>query len=90
MNAAAAFIVEKVKDLDLQAVQLHGTESVDLIKSLRDDLGSDILIFKALAIQTQADLAQTDTYEDVVELFSLRYQEQPVMVVRESALIGRF
>ena len=50
-----------------QVVQLHGGETPQRCAALRQALGPDLLLWKALRIRTQADLEQAQTYSAVVD-----------------------
>lgn len=69
VNSELDFILEKVRNCDLQALQLHGSESPDLISSLRTELGSEVIILKALSIEDESDLEKTILYEDLIDYF---------------------
>lgn len=54
-----------------QVVQLHGSESVERIRELRDALGPDLQLWKALRIRSQADLQRATDYAAVVDALLL-------------------
>lgn len=63
----AEHILEKVKDFGLDAIQLHGKESVDFCRTIKERTGLPII--KAFSISEEADLANTIQYEDIATLF---------------------
>lgn len=66
VNASSADIIRKAAKLDLQAVQLHGTESVTQCKELRN-LGFDVI--KVFSIGDDFDFKVTEAFEEVVDYF---------------------
>lgn len=54
-NQPVAFVAQIAKQLQLYAVQLHGDESEREIEALAEELGSDILIWKAVSIDDNMD-----------------------------------
>ncbi|TDQ59083.1 indole-3-glycerol phosphate synthase [Mesocricetibacter intestinalis] len=56
-NQAAEFIVKIALQLNLYAVQLHGTESPEFIRTLRTKLAPEIQIWKAISIDIDAQSA---------------------------------
>ncbi len=64
-------ILNKQKALNLDAIQLHGHESVDYIFNLKTALSSDIEIFKAIAVAHEKDFEVIHTYEKHIDLFIL-------------------
>lgn len=66
VNATEDEIMQKVKLYELQAVQLHGEESVVLCRSLRN---KGILVLKAFQIYAAEDFEDTLLYNDQVDYF---------------------
>lgn len=62
-------ISEKVKKHDLQAVQLHGKESVDFCETLRNQLPNNIEIIKVFSIQDEFDFNVLEPFEAVCDYF---------------------
>ncbi|HBU07035.1 MAG TPA: tryptophan synthase subunit beta [Candidatus Magasanikbacteria bacterium] len=56
------FVREAVKKCNLDAVQLHGEESVEYCL----DLKNDVEVFKAFVVKTQDDVVKADKYRSVV------------------------
>lgn len=54
-----------------QVLQLHGAESPQRCAELRQALGPDLLLWKALRIRREADLAQAQAYAPVVDALLL-------------------
>lgn len=66
VNPTLEEIQEKVKEFQLNAVQLHGKESVEFCISLKV---LDIEIIKAFSVDNDFDFDQLKTYENVVNYF---------------------
>jgi len=66
VNATEDEIMQKVKLYELQAVQLHGEESVVLCRSLRN---KGVLVLKAFQIYAAEDFEDTLLYNDQVDYF---------------------
>lgn len=66
VNEPTSAIIKIVADLDLQAVQLHGDESVTQCKELRK-LGIEVI--KVFSIGEDFDFEVTKVHEDVVDYF---------------------
>jgi phosphoribosylanthranilate isomerase len=66
VNATEDEIMQKVKLYEIQAVQLHGEESVVLCRSLRN---KGILVLKAFQIYAAEDFEDTLLYNDQVDYF---------------------
>ena len=66
VNEATSVIIKIVADLDLQAVQLHGNETVTQCRELRK-LGIEVI--KVFSIGEDFDFGVTETYEEVVDYF---------------------
>jgi phosphoribosylanthranilate isomerase len=66
VNASKEEITAKIKDFDLQVVQLHGDESPEFCQEIKD-LG--IETFKALGIDEEFDWATIAAYEGKVDYF---------------------
>lgn len=66
VNSTAEEIMQKVNLYDLQAVQLHGNESVDLCKQLKV---SELTVIKAFQISALHDFHSTSLYETYVDYF---------------------
>jgi phosphoribosylanthranilate isomerase len=69
VNETAAIIAEKVLKYDLQAVQLHGKESVDFCQVLRNQLPKYIEIIKVFSIQDKFDFSVLEPFEAVCDYF---------------------
>ncbi|WP_367770951.1 phosphoribosylanthranilate isomerase [Flavobacterium sp. WC2421] len=69
VNESIANIVEKVKQHDLQAVQLHGKESVVFCAELKKTLLKDIEIIKVFSILDTFDFEQLKPFESVCDYF---------------------
>lgn len=71
VNAEIDVMVKNQRRFQLDAIQLHGEESRDVIAQLKVELTSDVEIFKALSIKTAEDIQLTKIYEDLVDVFIL-------------------
>ena len=56
-NQEIDFIVKIAKQLQLYAVQLHGSETAEFITALRHELPEEIQIWKAISVNTEAQSA---------------------------------
>lgn len=63
-------MVKTAKEVGLSYIQLHGHESPELIKKLREEL-PDIKIIKAVNIKSSDDFALIDKYDELCDLFIL-------------------
>ncbi|GHU62063.1 N-(5'-phosphoribosyl)anthranilate isomerase [Bacteroidia bacterium] len=66
VNATQAYILEKVAQFDLQAVQLHGNESPDFCRELQS---LNIKVIKAFQIRETEDFEQCDSYKNACDYF---------------------
>lgn len=77
VDAGQDFVLRTARDYSLSHLQLHGHESPAYLRSLRHSLAGDdspivtpaASIIKAFSIATAADLAQTDHYAGLADLF---------------------
>ena len=70
VDATIDDVRQHMTDYALDYIQLHGQESPEYIQSLRTACGDSIAtIIKAFNIATAADLAQTEPYEGLADLF---------------------
>lgn len=81
VDASIDFVLEKVKQYNFQAVQLHGSESVEYCKDLVNQLGvicfdaekglcgAPIEVFKVFGIKNEFDFSVLDAYEPYVDFF---------------------
>lgn len=69
VNAALVEIIGKINRYDLQAIQLHGDESVDFILELKTKINSSIEIIKVFGIKHQFNFEDIKPYEKVVDYF---------------------
>lgn len=68
VNAPISFVVDKVKEHDFKAVQLHGSESVEYCQELNShDL--EIELFKVFSIKDEFDFSVLKNYEPFVNYF---------------------
>jgi len=73
VNGEIDFILEKVKKYNFKAIQLHGSESTEYCRQLRNQLDvkatSAIEIFKVFGIKDQFDFSILKKYEGIVDYF---------------------
>tara|TARA_R110000868_G_scaffold121097_6_gene321372 strand:- start:6036 stop:6728 length:693 start_codon:yes stop_codon:yes gene_type:complete len=69
VNESVANIVGKVKQHDLQAIQLHGEESVAFCAELKKSLLKNIEIIKVFSILDTFDFAVLEPFESVCDYF---------------------
>ena len=76
VNEELPVIAKLVKSVPLKAVQLHGAESPEFCKSVRD-LG--VKVIKVLGVAAPLDPAMLEPYRDVVDFFMFDHQtpEEP-------------
>jgi phosphoribosylanthranilate isomerase len=70
-NASQQEIKEVLIEAGLSSVQLHGDESPQFCQQLRDFLGDEIELLKALRIKTPAALLTVDRYQSWVDTLLL-------------------
>ncbi|WP_231625600.1 phosphoribosylanthranilate isomerase [Pedobacter sp. R20-19] len=61
-------VKKKVNLYQLKAVQLHGNESVEYVKALKD-FAQDIEVIKAFGLDEDFDFAVLNAYQDLVDYF---------------------
>jgi phosphoribosylanthranilate isomerase len=66
VNKNIEFILDKVKNVGLQGVQLHGSESEELCYTLRS---AGLVVLKAFPIAETSDFAITEKYEGTCDYF---------------------
>lgn len=76
VDSSVDFILEKIEKYQLQAIQLHGNESVSFCENLKDTLNtkatsnsSEIEIFKVFGIKDSFDFTVLKGYEPYVNYF---------------------
>ena len=72
VDASEAYILEKVKDFDLSAVQLHGKESPGFCRGLKNVLleaGLEIELIKVFSVGENFNFEQLKAYESIVNFF---------------------
>jgi len=62
-------VVKKVQKHDLQAVQLHGKESVEFCLNLKTQLAANIEIIKVFSVADDFDFSLLAPFEDVCDYF---------------------
>jgi phosphoribosylanthranilate isomerase len=69
VDANVEEIIEKVTEYDLQAVQLHGHESVAFCQDLKNTLVNTIEIIKVFSVDDTFDFDQIEPFETVCDYF---------------------
>jgi phosphoribosylanthranilate isomerase len=69
VNASQDEILSKVTNHDLQAVQLHGHESVAFCQDLKNTLANTIEIIKVFSVDSEFDFNQIEPFETVCDYF---------------------
>ena len=69
VNESISVIEEKVAKYDLQAVQLHGQESVEFCSELKTKFGASIEIIKVFSADENCDFTVLKPYESVCDYF---------------------
>jgi phosphoribosylanthranilate isomerase len=69
VNESISVIEEKVTKYDLQAVQLHGHESVEFCSELKTKFGNSIEIIKVFSADENFDFSVLKPYESVCDYF---------------------
>ena len=69
VNASKEEIVAKVLKYDLQAVQLHGEESIDFCQELKNSLAENSEIIKVFSVDFEFDFNQLEPFETVCDYF---------------------
>jgi phosphoribosylanthranilate isomerase len=69
VNASVDEIIEKVTTYDLQAVQLHGHESVAFCQELKNTLANTTEIIKVFSVDSEFDFDQLQPFETVCDYF---------------------
>ena len=69
VNASQEDILAKVNQYDLQAVQLHGHESVAFCQELKNTLAKCIEIIKVFSVDSEFDFNELKPFETVCDYF---------------------
>jgi phosphoribosylanthranilate isomerase len=69
VNATQEEIIAKIIKYDLQAVQLHGQETVEFCSSLKDKTDCRIEIIKVFSVDNAFDFARLKPFETVCDYF---------------------
>jgi phosphoribosylanthranilate isomerase len=69
VNPSKEEILEKITKYDLQAVQLHGHESVAFCQELKNTLANTIEIIKVFSVDSEFDFNQLEPFETVCDYF---------------------
>ena len=69
VNASLEEILEKIQKHDLQAVQLHGDESIAFCENLKKNVPKGIEVIKVFSILNTFDFAALKPFENVCDYF---------------------
>ncbi len=69
VNATLEEILDKIEKYDLQAVQLHGDESVEFCETLKKSIPKVIEVIKVFSILDTFDFAELKPFENVCDYF---------------------
>jgi phosphoribosylanthranilate isomerase len=69
VNASQEDILAKVNQYDLQAIQLHGHESVAFCQKLKNTLAKSIEIIKVFSVDSTFDFDELKPFESVCDYF---------------------
>ncbi|UZH56831.1 phosphoribosylanthranilate isomerase [Salinimicrobium tongyeongense] len=69
VNASEENILEKIKKYQLSALQLHGDESPEFIRSLKQQISEEIELIKVFGIKEDFDFEKLQPYEAIVDYF---------------------
>lgn len=69
VNTTVEDILNKIKKHDLQAIQLHGSESIEFCKNLKKTLSKEIEIIKVFSILDTFDFEILKPFESVCDYF---------------------
>lgn len=69
VNATLEEILEKIEKHDLQAVQLHGEESVEFCKTLKKKIPKEMEVIKVFSILDTFDFQVLKPFESVCDYF---------------------
>jgi phosphoribosylanthranilate isomerase len=69
VNETAEIILAKAQKYDLQAVQLHGHESVEFCQELKDKMDSSIEIIKVFSVDDSFEFEVLKPFETVCDYF---------------------
>ncbi len=69
VNGTVEEIVKKIKKYDLQAVQLHGNESVAFCSNLKNNIDSTIEIIKVFSVNDNFNFEVLKPFEEVSDYF---------------------
>lgn len=69
VNESVENIIEKINKHDLQAVQLHGNESVEFCQDLKNKMDHSIEIIKVFSVANDFDFEIVKPFESVCDFF---------------------
>ena len=69
VNTSQEEILKKIEKYDLQAIQLHGQESVEFCLNLKAEIGTEIEIIKVFSVKDDFDFRDLKPFEAVCDYF---------------------
>lgn len=69
VNESIKVILERKNSFSLDIIQLHGHESSDYCRELRNELPDDVQIIKMIQVESVEDLQSTANYEGIIDYF---------------------
>lgn len=70
VDASVDFVAEKIQKHELKAVQLHGNESPEFCRNLRENLSEkNIKIIKVFSVKEAFNFKKSEAYEGIVDFF---------------------
>lgn len=69
VNEILEIVVSLVEEYKLEAIQLHGDESVEYVQELKSHISPKIEIIKVFGIKDNFDFSALEPYENVVDYF---------------------
>lgn len=69
VNSILSEIIRNVKKYDLRAVQLHGDETVNFCKELKNKMDSTIELIKAFSISDEFNFDELGSYEEACDYY---------------------
>lgn len=69
VNESREEIIKKIEKYDLQAIQLHGQESIEFCLNLKDEIKNGIEIIKVFSVKNDFDFTILKDFENVADYF---------------------
>lgn len=69
VDGSVDFVLEKVQKHQLKAVQLHGAESPEFCRELKEKISEGIQLIKVFSIKESFDFNRLEPYEGLIDFF---------------------